>query len=138
MELLAQFCLKATRSYKRASRGHDVPGRYLAANGTPVQMGERVLASVTFSVEHDDGIQGSQEFQLECNVGQTARNIISTTQLMKKGLCNRIHAFVRPLLILSLVLQQPWLGMAPLSQQQKEMRSLMTCISNNLFWPCIE
>lgn len=124
--------------YRRVSRGQDVSGRYLAGNGTPVQMGERVLASVTFSVERDDGIQGSQEFQLECNVGQTARNIISTTQLMKKGLCNRIHAFVRPLLILSLVLQQPWLGMAPLSQQQKEMRSLMTCISNNLFWPGIE
>lgn len=38
MELLAQFCLKATRSYKRASRGHDVPGRYLAANGTPYKV----------------------------------------------------------------------------------------------------
>ena len=63
----------------------DVSGRYLAANGTPVQMGEKVLASVLFAVERSDGTQDSQEFQLECNIGQTAHNIISTTQLMKKG-----------------------------------------------------
>eukprot|EP00434_Breviolum_minutum_P015132 symbB.v1.2.013345.t1/scaffold939.1/size150197/1 len=71
--------------YKRVSRGRDVSGRYLAANGTPVQMGEKVLASVLFAVERSDGTQESQEFQLECNIGQTAHNIISTTQLMKKG-----------------------------------------------------
>ena len=71
--------------YKRVSRGRDVSGRYLAANGTPVQMGEKVLASVLFAVERSDGTQDSQEFQLECNIGQTAHNIISTTQLMKKG-----------------------------------------------------
>ena len=71
--------------YKKVSRGRDVPGRYLAANGTPVTMGERVSASVVFCVERQDGTQDAQEFQLECNVGQTAHNIISTTQLMKKG-----------------------------------------------------
>ena len=71
--------------YRRASRGRDVSGRYLAANGTPVEMGEKVLASVLFAVERSDGTQDSQEFQLECNIGQTAHNIISTTQLMKKG-----------------------------------------------------
>ena len=71
--------------YKRVSRGRDVSGRYLAANGTPVQMGEKVLASVLFAVERSDGTQDSQEFQLECNIGQTAHNIISTTHLMKKG-----------------------------------------------------
>ena len=71
--------------YKRVSRGRDVSGRYLAANGTPVQMGEKVLASVLFAVERSDGTQDSQEFQLECNIGQTAHNIISTTPLMKKG-----------------------------------------------------
>ena len=71
--------------YKKVSRGRDVPGRYLAANGTPVTMGERVSASVVFCVEREDGTQDAQEFQLECNVGQTAHNIISTTQLMKKG-----------------------------------------------------
>ena len=71
--------------YKKVSRGRDVPGRYLAANGTPVTMGERVSASVMFCVERPDGTQDAQEFQLECNVGQTAHNIISTTQLMKKG-----------------------------------------------------
>ena len=71
--------------YKRVSRGRDVSGRYLAANGTPVQMGEKVLASVLFAVERSDGTQDSQQFQLECNIGQTAHNIISTTQLMKKG-----------------------------------------------------
>ena len=71
--------------YKRVSRGRDVSGRYLAANGTPVQMGGKVLASVLFAVERSDGTQDSQEFQLECNIGQTAHNIISTTQLMKKG-----------------------------------------------------
>ena len=71
--------------YKRVSRGRDVSGRYLAANGTPVQMGEKVLASVLFAVERSDGTQDSQKFQLECNIGQTAHNIISTTQLMKKG-----------------------------------------------------
>ena len=71
--------------YKRVFRGRDVAGRYLAANGTPVQMGEKVLASVLFAVERSDGTQDSQEFQLECNIGQTAHNIISTTQLMKKG-----------------------------------------------------
>ena len=71
--------------YERVSRGRDVSGRYLAANGTPVQMGEKVLASVLFAVERSDGTQDSQEFQLECNIGQTAHNIISTTQLMKKG-----------------------------------------------------
>ena len=38
-----------------------------------------------FCVERQDGTQDAQEFQLECNVGQTAHNIISTTQLMKKG-----------------------------------------------------
>ena len=71
--------------YKRVSRGREVSGRYLAANGTPVTMGERVSASVMFCVERPDGTQDAQEFQLECNVGQTAHNIISTTQLMKKG-----------------------------------------------------
>ena len=71
--------------YRRVSRGRDVSGRYLAANGTPVEMGEKVLASVLFAVERSDGTQDSQEFQLECNIGQTAHNIISTTQLMKKG-----------------------------------------------------
>ena len=71
--------------YKKVSRGRDVPGRYLAANGTPVTMGERVSASVMFCVERPDGTQDAQEFQLECNVGQTAHNIISTSQLMKKG-----------------------------------------------------
>ena len=74
-----------TEHYKKVSRGRDVPGRYLAANGTPVTMGERVSASVVFCVEREDGTQDAQEFQLECNVGQTAHNIISTTQLMKKG-----------------------------------------------------
>ena len=71
--------------YKKVSRGRDVPGRYLAANGTPVTMGERVSASVVFCVEREDGTQDAQEFQLECNVGQMAHNIISTTQLVKKG-----------------------------------------------------
>ena len=71
--------------YKKVSRGRDVPGRYLAANGTPVTMGERVSASVVFCVEREDATKDAQEFQLECNVGQTAHNIISTTQLMKKG-----------------------------------------------------
>ena len=71
--------------YKKVSRGRDVPGRYLAANGTPVTMGERVSVSVVFCVEREDGTQDAQEFQLECNVGQTAHNIIRTTQLMKKG-----------------------------------------------------
>ena len=55
--------------YERVSRGRDVSGRYLAANGTPVQMGEKVLASVLFAVERSDGTQDSQEFQLECNIG---------------------------------------------------------------------
>ena len=43
--------------YKRVSRGRDVPGRYLAANGTPVSMGERVSASVVSCVEREDGTQ---------------------------------------------------------------------------------
>ena len=47
-------------------------------------MGERVSALVVFCVERQDETQDAQEFQLECNVGQTAHNIISTTQLMKK------------------------------------------------------
>ena len=78
-------CSVLAEQNKRVSRGRDVSGRYLAANGTPVQMGEKVLASVLFAVERSDGTQDSQEFQLECNIGQTAHNIISTTQLMKKG-----------------------------------------------------
>ena len=77
--------------YRRVSRGRDVSGRYLAANGTPVEMGEKVLASVLFAVERSDGTQDSQEFQLECNIGQTAHNIISTTQLMKKGWTFLVH-----------------------------------------------
>ena len=71
--------------YRRVFRGRNVSGRYLAANRTPVQMGEKVLESVLFAVERSDGTQDSQEFQLEYNIGQTAHNIISTTQLMKKG-----------------------------------------------------
>ena len=50
--------------YKKVSRGRDVPGRYLAANRTPVTMGERVSASVVFCVEREDGTQDAQEFQL--------------------------------------------------------------------------
>ena len=70
--------------YKRVSRGRYVPGRYLAANGTPVTMGERVSASVVFmwNIRMERKMLKSQ---LECNVGQTAHNIISTIQLMKKG-----------------------------------------------------
>ena len=33
--------------YKRVSRGRDVPGRYLAANGTPVTMGEEGVHEMT-------------------------------------------------------------------------------------------
>ena len=52
--------------YRRVSRGRDVSGRYLAANGTPVEMGEKVLASVLFAVSGFSGVPVGMQHWADC------------------------------------------------------------------------
>ena len=59
---------------------------YYAANGTPVHMRANVLVSLAFQVVTGaSGKKKTQSFKLACCIGDVSRNIISTTQLVKKG-----------------------------------------------------
>ena len=59
---------------------------YYAANGTPVHMRANVLVTVAFEVVAGvSGKKKTQSFKLACCVGDVSHNIISTTQLVKKG-----------------------------------------------------
>ena len=71
--ILLRFLPEDCRSYVMLRMGHLF------------RWGRKSWHLFWFAVERSDGTQDSQEFQLECNIGQTAHNIISTTQLMKKG-----------------------------------------------------
>ena len=59
---------------------------YYAANGTPVHMRANVLVSLAFQVVTGaSGKKKTQSFKLACCIGDVSHNIISTTQLVKKG-----------------------------------------------------
>ena len=59
---------------------------YYAANGTPVHMRANVLVSLAFQVVTGaSGKKKIQSFKLACCIGDVSHNIISTTQLVKKG-----------------------------------------------------
>ena len=59
---------------------------YYAANGTPVHMRANVLVSLAFHVVTGaSGKKKTQSFKLACCIGDVSHNIISTTQLVKKG-----------------------------------------------------
>ena len=59
---------------------------YYAANGTPVHMRANVLVSLAFQVVTGaSGKKKTQSFKLACCIGGVSHNIISTTQLVKKG-----------------------------------------------------
>ena len=59
---------------------------YYAANGTPVHMRANVLVSLAFQVVTGaSGKKKTQSFKLACCIGDVSQNIISTTQLVKKG-----------------------------------------------------
>ena len=56
---------------------------YHAANGSAVTMTGEVQVTVGF--ETGSGPKKSQSFRLKCCVGSTSRNILSATQLVKRG-----------------------------------------------------
>eukprot|EP00435_Cladocopium_sp_Y103_P004433 s4710_g1.t1 len=59
---------------------------YYAANGTPVHMRANVLVSLAFEVVTGTfGKKKTQSFKLACCIGDVSHDIISTTQLVKKG-----------------------------------------------------
>ena len=61
---------------------------FFAANGSPVNMSSQVSVSVAFEVGLVSGKTRIQHFKLQCHVGNVSGNIISTTQLVKKGWSN--------------------------------------------------
>ena len=84
---------------------------YYAANGTPVHMRANVLVSLAFQVVTGaSGKKKTQSFKLACCIGDVSHNIISTTQLVKKGWS---------------VIQSP--GETYLSTTRTVERSLVTC-----------
>ena len=58
---------------------------YYAANGSPVKMSAQVFVSLSLEVLGPKGKPKTQSFKLACCVGGTQHNIVSTTQLVRKG-----------------------------------------------------
>ena len=59
--------------------------RFVAANGSEVVMSSQVAVSVQLEALDNEGRLKSIQVQIEAHVGQTAHNILSTTQLTKRG-----------------------------------------------------
>ena len=71
------------KAYYKCSAEEQVMDTYYAANGSAVTMRGEVQVTVVF--ETGSGSKKSQNFRLKCCVGSTSHNIVSTTQLVKRG-----------------------------------------------------
>ena len=71
------------KAYYKCSAEEQVMDTYYAANGSAVTM--RGEVQVTVALETGSGSKKSQNFRLKCCVGSTSHNIVSTTQLVKRG-----------------------------------------------------
>ena len=69
--------------FYKCSAEEQVMDTYYAANGSAVTMRGEVQVTVGF--ETGSGPKKSPSFRLKCCVGSTSHNILSTTQLVKRG-----------------------------------------------------
>ena len=71
------------KAFYKCSAEEQVMDTYYAANGSAVTMRGEVQVTVGF--ETGSGPKKSPSFRLKCRVGSTSHNILSTTQLVKRG-----------------------------------------------------
>ena len=71
------------KGHYRCSGEQEVMDTYFAANGSAVTM--RGETQVTVNFETGGSSKRSQSFRLKCCIGGTSHNILSTTQLVKRG-----------------------------------------------------
>ena len=71
------------KMYYKCSSEEQVMDTYYAANGSAVTM--RGETQVTVAFDTGSGQKKSQTFRLKCCIGATSHNILSTTQLVKRG-----------------------------------------------------